>query len=128
MSFVSRTREFVAQHARQGLAAGLAPYGGERAAWRAEAQALARARGALAQDQERLARRLARRGSPFTADMTVHEAWARHPGVRAIFTRRHLPACPACAVGVDETLAEAAFGYRMSLEELLQELNALLRG
>ena len=57
--------------------------------------------------------------------MTVHEAWARHPGVRDVFTERHLPHCDSCPVGADERLEEAAFGYAIDLEELLKDLNAL---
>ncbi len=64
--------------------------------------------------------------APFTADMTVHAAWARHPGVAVIFTDHNLPACPDCAVGADETLEEAAFGYALSLRHLLAQLNDLL--
>ena len=64
---------------------------------------------------------------PFHAGMTVHAAHDRHPGVAAIFAARGLPACPACAVGVDETLGEAAFGEGFAVEPLLAELNALLR-
>lgn len=62
----------------------------------------------------------------FTHEMTVHEAWRRHPGVAAIFSAHHLPACTDCAVGADETLAEAAFGYNLDLADLLAKLNALL--
>jgi hypothetical protein len=63
--------------------------------------------------------------APFTATMTVHQAWTRHPGVRAIFARHHLPDCPACPVGADERVEEAAFGYGLPLEPWLDELNAL---
>ncbi len=65
---------------------------------------------------------------PFTASMTVHAAWARHPGTARIFRAHHLPACPDCAVGADETLAEAAFGYGLDLDDLLARLNDLLGG
>ena len=58
--------------------------------------------------------------------MTVHAAWARHPGTARIFRAHHLPACPDCPVGADETLAEAAFGYGLDLDDLLARLNALL--
>ncbi len=64
--------------------------------------------------------------TPFTASMTVHAAWARHPGAAAVFRAHHLPACPDCAVGADEALEEAAFGYALDLGSLLEELNALL--
>ena len=107
--------------------AGLAPYVDERAALHVELAALKLGITALARDREALDRWLARRAGPFTGDMTVHEAWARHPRAKEVFARHHLPACPACAVGADETLAEAAFGYRLSLEDLLGELNAVLR-
>ena len=63
---------------------------------------------------------------PFRPTMTVHAAHARHPKVRAAFAARGLPACPDCAVGGDETLAEAAFGELFDLEALLAELNDLL--
>ena len=107
--------------------AGLAPYVEERGAIRAEVDALRLGITALSRDREALDRWLTRRAGPFTGDMTVHEAWARHPRAKEVFARHHLPACPACAVGADETLAEAAFGYRLSLEDLLGELNAVLR-
>ena len=64
--------------------------------------------------------------APFTPSMTVHQAWARHPGVKAIFARHHLPDCPSCPVGQDERLEEAAFGYGIPLAPWLTELNALL--
>ena len=64
--------------------------------------------------------------APFTPSMTVHQAWARHPGVAVIFGRHHLPDCPSCPVGADERLEEAAFGYGIPLEPWLAELNALL--
>lgn len=62
---------------------------------------------------------------PFRAEMTVHAAHARHPGVRPIFAARGLPHCPSCAVGADETLAEAASGEGLDLQELLAALAAL---
>jgi hypothetical protein len=64
--------------------------------------------------------------SPLTGATTVHAAHARHPGVQAVFARHGLPRCTDCAVGADETLAEAAFGEGMELASLLAELNALL--
>lgn len=64
--------------------------------------------------------------TPFSASMTVHVAHARHPGVGAIFARHGLPRCPDCAVGADETLAEAALGEGLPLEVLLAELRPLL--
>ena len=64
--------------------------------------------------------------TPFRADTTMHQAWSRHPGVREIFAGYHLMACDHCAVGADETLAEAATGYHIPLTALLSTLNALL--
>jgi len=63
---------------------------------------------------------------PFSGTTTVHRAWARHPGVRGVFAQYHLLACPDCPVGADETLEEAARGYRIPLSVLLGQLNALL--
>ena len=62
---------------------------------------------------------------PFRGEMTVHAAHARHPGVGRIFASRGLPACPACAVGADETLAEAAEAEGFPLSELLADLRGL---
>lgn len=62
------------------------------------------------------------RNAPFSAEMTVHAAWARHPAVAQVFAARGLPDCPACAVGQDETLAEVADGYGFPLQILLTEL------
>ena len=65
------------------------------------------------------------RARGFHGKMTVHEAWALHPGVREVFTRYHLPHCDRCPVGADERLEEAAFGYSLDLSRLLAELNDL---
>ncbi len=64
---------------------------------------------------------------PVHRDTTVHAAHARHPGVAALFARRGLPRCTDCAVGADETLAEAALGEGLEIDALLEEINALLR-
>lgn len=77
--------------------------------------------GALRRVEDRIEAR-----RPFSGDTTVHRAWTRHPGVREVFAGYHLTACPDCAVGADETLAEVALGYRVPLETLLAQLNALL--
>jgi hybrid cluster-associated redox disulfide protein len=74
----------------------------------------------------RLEADLAARTAPLTGSTTVHQAWRRHPGVQAVFARRHLPACDGCAVGIDETLAEAALGHGFDLDQLLAELRAVL--
>jgi len=63
---------------------------------------------------------------PFHAQMTVHEAWKKNPGVKGVFADYHLTDCPSCPVGSDERLEEAAFGYSISIEELLFKLNNLL--
>ncbi|MFT5682982.1 MAG: hybrid cluster-associated redox disulfide protein [Myxococcota bacterium] len=63
---------------------------------------------------------------PFSGSMTVDQAWRKHPGTRAVFTRHHLPGCDGCAVRFDETLTEAAAAYGLDLEGLLEELGALL--
>ena len=67
---------------------------------------------------------LARR--PFSAEMTVDQAWRKHPLTQRVFARHHLPACDGCAVRFDETLAEATAAYGLDLRGLLEELNALL--
>lgn len=65
--------------------------------------------------------------TPAHGGVTVHAAHARHPGVAALFSRRGLPACTDCAVGADETIAEAAFGEGFDLPDLLTEMNRLFR-
>lgn len=64
--------------------------------------------------------------APFSAELTVDQAWRKHPHTRLVFARHHLPACDGCAVRFDETLAEAAEAYGLELSGLLEELNALL--
>jgi hypothetical protein len=73
---------------------------------------------------ERLRRQ--QRLTPFRGDLTIHNAWARHDGVAAVFARYHLPHCDTCPVGVDETLAEAATGHGFPLDLLLADLDQLL--
>ncbi len=63
---------------------------------------------------------------PFSAEMTIDQAWRRHPAARRIFAAHHLPGCGGCAVRYDETLAEAAAAYDLDLAALLAALNALL--
>ncbi|MCB9779480.1 MAG: hypothetical protein H6742_13020 [Alphaproteobacteria bacterium] len=65
-------------------------------------------------------------GRPFSADMTIDQAWRRHPGVAAVFARHHLPACDGCSVRFDETVEEACAAYGLDLPGLLSELSALL--
>ena len=63
---------------------------------------------------------------PFSASMTVEQAWRRHPGAAKVFAVFHLPDCQGCAVRFDETLGEAAEAYDLDLSGLLGALNALL--
>jgi hybrid cluster-associated redox disulfide protein len=63
---------------------------------------------------------------PFAADMTIDQAWRRHPAARDVFAAFHLPACDGCAVRFDETLAEASTAYGLDGDALLQALNDLL--
>lgn len=63
---------------------------------------------------------------PFGPDLTVHQAWTRHPRAREVFARHHLPACDHCAVRFDETVGEAAAAYGLDPVRLVDELNALL--
>lgn len=85
-------------------------------------------RQALADLRERIRDAESFETGDFHGEMTVHAAWRRHPGVAKVFASRGLPDCPSCAVGVDETLAEAADGYQIPRDELIAELQALLRG
>ncbi len=66
------------------------------------------------------------RSAPFSADMTIAQALARHPGTAGVLAAHHLPGCGGCAVRFDETLAEAAEAYGLDLEGLLAALAALL--
>lgn len=93
----------------------------------AEARAgLTDARAAAAVLATRIERDLARLDvAPLGPSTTVHAAHWRHPGVQAVFARHGLPRCPDCAVGRDETLAEAAWGEGFELAALLEELHAL---
>ena len=70
---------------------------------------------------------LALRTMPFSADMTVDQAWRRHPGAASVFARHDLPGCDGCAVRFDETLQEAARAYDLDLDRLVEDLRALLR-
>jgi len=86
----------------------------------------ARLRAAVDELDDRLVAARARLDpGPFRGEMTVHAAHARDARVQAIFTARGLPHCPSCAVGADETIAEAAMVEGLDLEELLATLRAL---
>lgn len=117
-------RDALLAEVRVRVAALLAPRAEALAEARTDADALAEA---LRAAEPRAAATLARLDrSPFLPTTTVHAAHARHPGVQAIFARHGLPRCPDCAVGADETLAEAAWGESLPLDALLAELNELL--
>jgi hypothetical protein len=60
--------------------------------------------------------------------MTVHAAHDRDPRAAVLFGERGLPRCLDCAVGADETLAEAATGEGFDLEVLLGLLNGSRAG
>jgi hybrid cluster-associated redox disulfide protein len=64
--------------------------------------------------------------SQFTALMTVDAALALHPSARWVFAAYHIGGCDGCSSATDESLAEVAAGYRLDLERLLSDLNALL--
>ena len=59
--------------------------------------------------------------------MTVEEALAFHPAARWVFAAYHLSGCTNCGTSTDETLAQVAEGYRLPLNNLLADLNALLQ-
>jgi hybrid cluster-associated redox disulfide protein len=61
----------------------------------------------------------------FEADMTVGAALAQHPSARWVFAAYHIGGCHGCAKVDDETLAEVADGYKLPLDRLLADLNAL---
>jgi hybrid cluster-associated redox disulfide protein len=61
----------------------------------------------------------------FDANMTVGDALSRHPSVRWVFAAYHIGGCNGCSKVDDETLAEVAEGYKLPLERLLADLNAL---
>jgi len=84
--------------------------------------------GALNREARALSEEIRLFREPFHADMTVHQAWLRHPSAGAVFARHHLPACDRCAVRFEESVAEAAAAYGLDGEALLRELNALLPG
>jgi hybrid cluster-associated redox disulfide protein len=57
--------------------------------------------------------------------MTVDAALSQHPAARWVFAAYHIGGCDGCSSASDETLAEVADGYRLDLETLLADLNAL---
>lgn len=74
-----------------------------------------------------IARRLGQGPAPFTADMTIDQAWHAHPDAPLVFARHHLPACDGCAVRFDERIEEAAHAYGIDLDQFLTELNNILK-
>lgn len=128
----ARLRAHLAHLARaawSGRAAAAAPLRAEAAALRARAGGLAAQLGSVDAAVRALRRTQASSAAaagPFVPDMTIDQAWRRHPRAREAFARRQLPACDRCAVRHDETVEEAASAYGFALPELLDELNALL--
>ena len=61
----------------------------------------------------------------FEANMTVSEALALHPSARWVFAAYQLAGCTSCGASSEETLAEVATGYQLSLDRLLGDLNSL---
>jgi hybrid cluster-associated redox disulfide protein len=62
----------------------------------------------------------------FRPEMTVDAALAMHPSARWVFAAYHIQGCVGCSSSASETLAEVATGYRLPLERMLNDLNALL--
>lgn len=62
----------------------------------------------------------------FVPQMTVGEALALHPSVKWVFAAYHIGGCSHCAMSEEETLEQLAGGYRLPLEKLIRDLNALL--
>ena len=115
--------------------AALSPHRGALEVHRAALQALAEDRDQLsaraaaldrAADRLRADLSLYSRRS-FSLDMTLDQVWRRHPGVRGVFARHHLPACDGCSVRFDETLEEACAAYGIDRASLLAALDALFQ-
>ena len=62
----------------------------------------------------------------FVPQMTVGEALALHPSAKWVFAAYHIGGCSHCAMSEEETLEQLADGYRLPLEKLIRDLNALL--
>jgi hybrid cluster-associated redox disulfide protein len=63
---------------------------------------------------------------PFDPEMIVSDALALHPSARWVFAAYHIGGCRSCDRAVDETLAEVAAGYKIPLDQLLEDLNRLI--
>jgi hybrid cluster-associated redox disulfide protein len=61
----------------------------------------------------------------FHQDLTVGEAFALHPGARAVFANFHLGGCAHCAISEFETIEQVSEGYGIPLSMILDALNAL---
>lgn len=62
----------------------------------------------------------------FQSHTVVADALAMHPKARWVFAAYHLGGCDGCNLAQEETLAQVAEGYRISLEKLLEDLNSLI--
>ncbi len=65
-------------------------------------------------------------GSWFSPRMTIQDALKLHPGVKEVLAKMHIGGCSSCSVSATETLAEAAEGHGVDLEEMLSGLNSLM--
>ena len=63
--------------------------------------------------------------STFHPGLTVGEAFALHPGARAVFANFHLGGCAHCAISEFETIGQVSEGYGIPLEMIMDALNAL---
>jgi hypothetical protein len=61
----------------------------------------------------------------FEPQTIVADALSMHPKVRWVFAAYHLGGCNSCERAELETLSQLAEGYRIPLENLLRDLNAL---
>ena len=64
----------------------------------------------------------------FAPETIVADALQMHPKARWVFAAYHIKGCCGCDEASHETLAEVADGYRLPLERLLADLNALEQG
>jgi hybrid cluster-associated redox disulfide protein len=63
--------------------------------------------------------------SKFHQGLTVGEAFALHPGARAVFANFHLGGCSHCAISEFETLEQVSEAYGIPLEMIMDALHAL---
>ncbi|HZV78744.1 MAG TPA: hypothetical protein VFF60_03925 [Candidatus Binatus sp.] len=61
----------------------------------------------------------------FTPNLTVGEAFALHPGARAVFANFHLGGCAHCAISEFETIEQVSEGYGIPLSMIMDALNSL---